>query len=134
MGLDLTTSSPAPHPAYHLSGGILQGINHGLSTPLLFLVVGIVYEQRHTLAIAEYGGTLFVTEPKTTAGRRRVALDLGTGTALREHRRRQLAERVVDGAGQRDVQSLVDGRGVFISFGFYSIFLQFFFQCYGFFI
>ncbi len=39
-----------------LAGGILQGINHGLSTPLLFLVVGIVYEQRHTLAIAEYGG------------------------------------------------------------------------------
>ena len=39
-----------------LAGAILQGINHGLSTPLLFLVVGIVYEQRHTLAIAEYGG------------------------------------------------------------------------------
>jgi NADH-quinone oxidoreductase subunit M len=39
-----------------IAGGILQGINHGLSTPLLFLVVGIVYEQRHTLAIAEYGG------------------------------------------------------------------------------
>ena len=39
-----------------IAGGILQGINHGLSTPLLFLVVGVVYEQRHTLAIAEYGG------------------------------------------------------------------------------
>jgi NADH-quinone oxidoreductase subunit M len=39
-----------------IAGAVLQGINHGLSTPLLFLVVGIVYEQRHTLAIAEYGG------------------------------------------------------------------------------
>ena len=39
-----------------IAGGILQGINHGLSTPLLFLVIGIVYEQRHALEIADYGG------------------------------------------------------------------------------
>ncbi len=39
-----------------LNGGIIQMINHGLSTGALFLLVGIVYERRHTRAIAEYGG------------------------------------------------------------------------------
>ncbi len=37
-------------------GGVLQMINHGLSTGALFLIVGIVYERRHTRLIAEYGG------------------------------------------------------------------------------
>jgi NADH-quinone oxidoreductase subunit M len=39
-----------------LNGGVLQMINHGLSTGALFLLVGIVYERRHTRMIAEYGG------------------------------------------------------------------------------
>ncbi|HEY3174170.1 MAG TPA: NADH-quinone oxidoreductase subunit M [Candidatus Polarisedimenticolia bacterium] len=39
-----------------LNGGILQMINHGLSTGALFLIVGIVYERRHTRMISEYGG------------------------------------------------------------------------------
>ena len=39
-----------------IAGAMLQGINHGISTPLLFLIVGVVYEQRHTLEIADYGG------------------------------------------------------------------------------
>ncbi|MDH3254613.1 MAG: NADH-quinone oxidoreductase subunit M [Acidobacteriota bacterium] len=39
-----------------LSGGILQMINHGLSTGALFLLVGVIYERRHTRMIAEYGG------------------------------------------------------------------------------
>jgi NADH-quinone oxidoreductase subunit M len=39
-----------------LNGGILQMINHGLSTGALFLLVGVIYERRHTRAIAEYGG------------------------------------------------------------------------------
>ena len=39
-----------------IAGGMLQGLNHGLSTPLLFLAVGVVYDQRHTRAIADYGG------------------------------------------------------------------------------
>ncbi len=39
-----------------IAGGMLQGINHGLSTPLLFLAVGVVYDQRHTRKIADYGG------------------------------------------------------------------------------
>jgi NADH-quinone oxidoreductase subunit M len=39
-----------------LVGGILQMINHGLSTSGLFLIVGMLYERRHTRLIAEFGG------------------------------------------------------------------------------
>ena len=39
-----------------IGGGMLQMINHGLSTGALFLIVGLVYEQRHTRLIADYGG------------------------------------------------------------------------------
>jgi len=39
-----------------LQGGILQMINHGISTGALFLIVGIVYERRHTRMIVDYGG------------------------------------------------------------------------------
>ena len=37
-------------------GGVLQMVNHGISTGALFLLVGIIYEQRHTRLISEYGG------------------------------------------------------------------------------
>ena len=39
-----------------VTGSIIQQINHGISTGALFLIVGIVYERRHTRDIAEYGG------------------------------------------------------------------------------
>ncbi|HEX7078682.1 MAG TPA: NADH-quinone oxidoreductase subunit M [Candidatus Eisenbacteria bacterium] len=39
-----------------LHGGVLQMINHGLSTGALFLAVGIIYERRHTREISEFGG------------------------------------------------------------------------------
>lgn len=39
-----------------LEGGILQMINHGVSTGALFLIVGIIYERRHTRMIADFGG------------------------------------------------------------------------------
>ena len=39
-----------------ITGGIFQMLNHGISTSALFLLVGIVYERRHTRLIAEYGG------------------------------------------------------------------------------
>src|SRR5262249_31196197 len=39
-----------------LVGGIIQMINHGLSTGALFLVVGMLYERRHTRLIADFGG------------------------------------------------------------------------------
>jgi len=43
-----------------ISGSIIQQINHGISTGMLFLVVGVVYERRHTREISEYGGLLKV--------------------------------------------------------------------------
>jgi len=39
-----------------IQGGILQMINHGLSTGGLFLIVGLIYERRHTREIDAYGG------------------------------------------------------------------------------
>jgi NADH-quinone oxidoreductase subunit M len=39
-----------------LQGGLLQMVNHGLSTGALFLLVGMVYERRHTRLIADFGG------------------------------------------------------------------------------
>jgi NADH-quinone oxidoreductase subunit M len=42
--------------AQGLSGGILQMVNHGLSTGALFLLVGMLYERRHTRLIEDFGG------------------------------------------------------------------------------
>jgi len=39
-----------------LNGSIIQQINHGISTGALFLIVGIIYERRHTREIAQLGG------------------------------------------------------------------------------
>jgi NADH-quinone oxidoreductase subunit M len=39
-----------------IMGSIVQQLNHGISTGALFLIVGIVYERRHTREISDYGG------------------------------------------------------------------------------
>ncbi|MGH2362643.1 MAG: complex I subunit 4 family protein [bacterium] len=39
-----------------LSGSVIQQINHGISTGALFLIVGLIYERRHTREIKEFGG------------------------------------------------------------------------------
>lgn len=39
-----------------VQGGIIQMVNHGLSTGALFLLVGMIYERRHTRMIADFGG------------------------------------------------------------------------------
>src|SRR5216683_1184051 len=39
-----------------LSGSVVQQINHGISTGALFLIVGVLYERRHTRLISEFGG------------------------------------------------------------------------------
>jgi NADH-quinone oxidoreductase subunit M len=39
-----------------VSGSVLQMVSHGLSTGALFLLVGFIYERRHTRIISEYGG------------------------------------------------------------------------------
>jgi NADH-quinone oxidoreductase subunit M len=60
-----------------VTGGVLQMLNHGLSTGALFLLVGIVYERRHTRRIADFGGlakvmpafsTLFVVVALSSIG------------------------------------------------------------------
>jgi NADH-quinone oxidoreductase subunit M len=39
-----------------LNGAVMQMINHGIYSGALFLLVGIIYERRHTRNIAEFGG------------------------------------------------------------------------------
>src|SRR5512139_975297 len=39
-----------------IQGAILQMINHGISTGALFLLVGFIYERRHTREMAQFGG------------------------------------------------------------------------------
>jgi NADH-quinone oxidoreductase subunit M len=39
-----------------VQGAMLGMINHGISTGALFLLVGVIYERRHTRLISEYGG------------------------------------------------------------------------------
>jgi len=43
-----------------LEGSVLQMLNHGLSTGGLFLLVGLIYERRHTKEIAQFGGLAHV--------------------------------------------------------------------------
>lgn len=42
--------------AQSVEGAILQMVNHGISTGALFLLVGMLYERRHTRLIADFGG------------------------------------------------------------------------------
>ena len=39
-----------------VQGSIIQMVNHGLSTGALFLIVGLIYDRRHTRQISEFGG------------------------------------------------------------------------------
>jgi NADH-quinone oxidoreductase subunit M len=39
-----------------ITGGVMQMVNHGVSTGALFLLVGMIYERRHTRQISELGG------------------------------------------------------------------------------
>ena len=39
-----------------LDGAVYQMLNHGISTGALFILVGYMYERRHSLEIADYGG------------------------------------------------------------------------------
>ncbi len=42
--------------AQGLEGGTIQMLNHGLSTGALFLLVGMIYDRRHTRMISDFGG------------------------------------------------------------------------------
>lgn len=39
-----------------LTGSMIEQVNHGISTGLLFLLVGFIYERRHTREISDFGG------------------------------------------------------------------------------
>jgi NADH-quinone oxidoreductase subunit M len=39
-----------------LNGGVMQMVSHGIYSGALFLLVGIIYERRHTRSVAEFGG------------------------------------------------------------------------------
>jgi NADH-quinone oxidoreductase subunit M len=49
-----------------LSGAVFQMVGHGLTTGLLFLLVGVLYSRRHTREMADYGGVA-ARVPVTTA-------------------------------------------------------------------
>jgi len=49
-----------------VTGAIVQMVGHGLTTGLLFLLVGVLYERRHTREMAEYGGVARVVPVTTT--------------------------------------------------------------------
>jgi NADH-quinone oxidoreductase subunit M len=60
-----------------IEGSILQMVNHGLSTGALFMLVGVIYERRHTRLLADYGGigrtmpvftTLFIISVLSSVG------------------------------------------------------------------
>jgi len=60
-----------------LEGSVLQMINHGISTGMLFLLFGVIYDRRHTRHIDEFGGlakpmpvyaTLFVIATLASVG------------------------------------------------------------------
>lgn len=42
-----------------IQGSILQMVNHGISTGALFVLVGMIYERRHTREIADFGGLAY---------------------------------------------------------------------------
>ncbi|HAT16369.1 MAG TPA: Fe-S-binding domain-containing protein, partial [Gemmatimonadetes bacterium] len=50
-----------------LQGGLLVMISHGISTGALFLLIGMLYERRHTRLIADFGGIGRVAPWLTTA-------------------------------------------------------------------
>jgi NADH-quinone oxidoreductase subunit M len=43
-----------------IAGSVLQQLNHGIATGMLFMVIGVIYERRHTREIKEYGGLAHV--------------------------------------------------------------------------
>ncbi|HVF49302.1 MAG TPA: NADH-quinone oxidoreductase subunit M, partial [Pyrinomonadaceae bacterium] len=60
-----------------MQGALYQMLNHGVSTGALFLLVGMIYERRHTRAIADFGGlahpmpifaTLFIITTLSSVG------------------------------------------------------------------
>ena len=49
-----------------MQGAVLQMVNHGISTGALFLLIGVVYDRKHTRLIKDYGGIAKVMPVYTT--------------------------------------------------------------------
>ncbi|MDL1950168.1 NADH-quinone oxidoreductase subunit M, partial [Acidobacteria bacterium ACD] len=49
-----------------MAGAVFQMVGHGLTTGLLFLLVGVLYERRHTREMADYGGVATYVPVTTT--------------------------------------------------------------------
>jgi integrase len=89
--------------------GLRRGEALGLRWSDLDLDAGRASIRQTVIAIRH---TVMIGTPKTAKGRRTVTLDSGTVSALREHRRRQAAERLLMGAGWTDLDLVfchVDG-------------------------
>jgi NADH-quinone oxidoreductase subunit M len=52
---------------FGMDGAVYQMLNHGVSTGALFILVGFLYERRHSLEISDYGGVATVAPWLTTA-------------------------------------------------------------------
>jgi integrase len=92
--------------------GVRRGEGVGLGWDAVDLEAG---ELRINRSLGEVGGQLSWGTPKTANGRRTIALDPGTVTALRTHRARQGEEKLALGAGYRDeglVFAAEDGRPI----------------------
>jgi NADH-quinone oxidoreductase subunit M len=75
-----------------VNGGVMQMINHGIYSGALFLLVGIIYERRHTRNVAEFGGlshvmpgyaTVFLVMVMTAIGLPLLAVFISEFLALR---------------------------------------------------
>jgi len=49
-----------------ISGAVLQMVSHGISTGALFVLVGVIYDRRHTRDLADFGGLAKVMPIYTT--------------------------------------------------------------------
>ena len=56
LGIFMFRNAAGENSVEGIVGAILQMVNHGLSTGMLFLLIGIIYERRHTREIANFGG------------------------------------------------------------------------------
>jgi integrase len=110
------TTHQRHHVAWHLLAmtGMRRGEVLGLAWDLVDLDAGTV-SVRRTLVDVLAGGVPVWSDPKTDRGRRLISLDAGTVAKLRAHRKAQAEERLLIGAGYRDlglVFAMPDGRPV----------------------
>ncbi len=85
-----------------LDGAVYQMLNHGISTGALFVLVGFLYERRHSLEIADYGGVADVAPWLSTVFLITTLASIGLAHA------QQFRRRVPGSAGHRAGQFQLD--------------------------